>query len=169
MIFWRLTDPRSHSDKIKSYFALKGILIGGYTFIFFTLNYLSGRFFPLPEFILGKVFIYLGVMIYLVGFGVSVWAKISMGKSWGVPSEHNKLRQDKLITKGPFKYSRNPIYIGLLMILGGYGIALQSYFTFLVLIAVWYFWKSAIAEEELLEVNFKKDYIEYKKKVPRFF
>lgn len=92
-----------------------------------------------------------------------------MGKSWGMPASHDRLRQKKLITKGPFMYSRNPIYIGLIMVLAGYGLALQSIFTFLVLIPVYYFFVSAKKEEKLLEKKFKNEYMKYKKEVPRFF
>lgn len=169
IVFWKLTDPREFGEKVKSYFSAKGILIGIYTFIFLSLNYLSGRFFPLRYSPLDGTVTSLGVLTFICGFGLSIWAKVVMGKSWGIPAEHNKQRQDKLIKTGPFRYSRNPIYVGLIMMQIGYGIAVQSYFTFLAFIPIFYFWESSKKEEKLLEAHFRKDYLKYKKDVPRFF
>ena len=167
-IFWKLSDPRSRQEKVKSYFSLKGIFIGIYSFIFFGLNYLSGMFFPLPPSGFDDLIILVGLLVFIAGFSISIWAKLAMGKIWGVPAE---LRHDqnKLIKHGPFKYSRNPIYVGLIMVLIGYGLALQSWFTFLALVPIFYYVKSTEKEEELLEKHFKEEYLKYKKEVPRFF
>lgn len=169
LIFWKLTDPRPFKEKASSYFSIKGILIGVYTIIFFTLNYLSGVYLPLPKFGGDEILVWFGIITFFLGLGLSAWAKIIMGKSWGIPAEHNKVRQNQLIRNGPFRYSRNPIYVGLIMVLIGYGIAVQSYFTFLALVPIFYFRQSAKKEEILLEKIFKEEYLKYRKEVPELF
>lgn len=158
LIFWKLTDPRTKKEKLESYFSAKGILIGLYAFLFFLLNYLSGMFFPLPSSGFDELLTLVGLLIFLAGFVISIWAKVTMGKD-----------QNILIKHGPFKYSRNPIYVGLITVLIGYGLASQSYFTLLALIPIFYFLKSVEKEEHLLEKHFKEEYLKYKKEVPRFF
>lgn len=167
-IFWKLTDPRTFKEKLKSYFEVRSILIGLFSFFFVVLNYLSGVFFPLPYSNFEEVGLVLGILLYAGGMALSVWAKLTMREVWGVPAEHHIRRQDKLIKEGPFKFTRNPIYLGHIMLLLGYGFLLRSYFTFLVLIPIWYFYRSAKKEEKLLEKHFGKKYMEYREKVPRF-
>lgn len=167
-IFWKLTDPRSTKEKVKYFLSRKGVMDGLLMFTFFSLNYLSGAFFPLPYSGYDELLTFLGLLIFLAGFGISIWAKVSMGKVWGVPAEMRK-DQNKLVKNGPFKYSRNPIYVGLIMVMIGYGLALQSYFTFLALIPLFYFINSVEKEEKLLEKHFGQEYLKYKKEVPRFF
>ncbi len=168
-IFWKLTDPRPRAERLKLYTSKKGILIGLYGFSFLVLNYLSAYYFPMAGSGFDTQMAYLGIMIFLIGTSFAIWAKITMGKIWGMPSAHDHVRQNKLIKHGPFKYSRNPIYVGLIMALIGYGLALQSYFAFLALIPILYFHEAAKKEEILLEKFFKEEFLKYKKEVPRFF
>jgi protein-S-isoprenylcysteine O-methyltransferase Ste14 len=168
-IFWKLTDPRPAKTRLKDWLKPKSLLLGIFALVYFVLNYLSGLYFPLPPSVFDDIFLVLGIIIFTLGVVLSVWAKITMGKVWGIPAEHNLSRQNKLITTGPFHYTRNPIYVGLVMILIGYGLALQSYFTFLAVIPIFYFSRFVTEEEKILEDIFKHEYLEYKKKVPRFF
>lgn len=167
-IFWVSTDPRGVKERIKAYFQPKTILIAFFTAAFVLLNYLSGVYFPLPYSNFEGVGFMLGMFLYAFGIVLCIWAKLTMKKNWGMPGQHDVKRQNKLVNNGPFKYTRNPIYLGFTMFLLGYGFLLQSYFTFLVLIAIWYFYKSAGKEEKLLEKHFGKEYLEYKERVPRF-
>lgn len=169
MIFWKLTDPRSKDEKLADFKSLRVWAIGLFAFFFLVLNYLSGMYFPLPPSGFDDLINFLGILTFIAGFSLSVWAKLTMGKYWGTPVQHNHKRQDKLVRHGPFKYSRNPIYVGLVLVLAGYGLALQSIFTFLAIFPALYFYKSAIKEESNLERHFKEEYSKYKKEVPRFF
>lgn len=168
-IYWRLSDPRSGEEKKKYFFSKTGILITLFTFAFLLLNYLSAMYFPLPYSELGDLLGLTGLWIFLAGAGFSIWAKLTMGKLWNVPTGHDPRRQTKLIKNGPFKYSRNPIYVGLSLVLIGYALALQSYFTFLAIIPIIYFYKSTFKEEQTLERRFEEEFLKYKKEVPRFF
>lgn len=167
-LFWLLTDPRSVKARVTTCFQTKSILIGVFSMLFYATNYLSGRFFPLPSGTFDQLGQTLGLLLFFLGIGLSIWAKLTMKNIWGVPAEHHIKRQNKLVTNGPFQYTRNPIYIGLVMVLTGYGFAINSYFTFLVSIPIWYFYRSALKEEKLLEKHFGQKYLEYKKTVPLF-
>ena len=77
----------------------------------------------------------------------------------------------RIIMKSIYQYSRNPMYLGMIIFQIGLGLMLSmlhiSFFTVLTYFLFRYF---VIApEEKYLEQKFKQDYIEYKRKVRRWF
>lgn len=108
-----------------------------------------------------------GILMFVLGTILVFWAKNTMRQSWGVPGEHVD-KQDALVTKGPFAFSRNPIYVGFLLIYFGFAIAILSWLIILRIPLAIYFYKSAVTEEALLEKKFGKVYLAYKSRVPRF-
>jgi protein-S-isoprenylcysteine O-methyltransferase Ste14 len=128
---------------------------------------LAAIFTPLPQYALSWLFTVAGVSLYCAGFILAIWAKQVMSQSWGVPGVHMK-KQNKLVTTGPFSYSRNPIYLAFLMIYFGFTIAIQSWLIILRIPLAIYFYKSAKREEKNLENVFGKEYLTYKNRVPRF-
>jgi protein-S-isoprenylcysteine O-methyltransferase Ste14 len=77
----------------------------------------------------------------------------------------------KIVHQGPFRISRNPMYLALLLLMAGVGVftgsiwmclAVPALFIILDLVAV-------RPEEEYLERNFGGRYLEYKTKVRRWF
>ena len=75
-----------------------------------------------------------------------------------------------LITSGLFRISRNPVYLGMILILIGESILLGSLIPFLVsllfIIAI-EIWVIPI-EEKNLEKKFDKKYLDYKRKVRKW-
>src|SRR5208282_2074736 len=55
----------------------------------------------------------LGTVIFLSGLLLAIWARINLGKNWGTPMTERK--NPRLITSGPYKYVRHPIYTGILL------------------------------------------------------
>jgi len=75
-----------------------------------------------------------------------------------------------LIAKGPYRYSRNPLYISMTLILVGLWILLGSLSPVVVVpLFVWWISSRFIANEERhLEAQFGRTYLEYKTKVRRW-
>jgi len=75
-----------------------------------------------------------------------------------------------LITGGVFRVSRNPMYLGFLLILIGIGVFLGSLTPFLVIIAFAIFNDIVFirVEERMLEEKFGQVWQEYKRKVRRW-
>lgn len=165
-IFWRTTDPRPGKEVFKDYFSSKTLFILLCTWAFVGLSILSGLYFPLNFYGLDQLVVILGVISFASGFILCIWAKITMKHNWGVPAKLDKKRQKELITKGPFKFTRNPIYLGMSLLYIGYALSLRSTFSFLAIVPLYYFWTSAIKEEEILEKEFGEKYLQYKSKVP---
>ena len=79
-------------------------------------------------------------------------------------------RTSTLVTSGMYRVTRNPMYLGLLLLLIGWAILLGSLTPFLLLpLFVWVINSQQIQHEELvLEEKFGELYVEYKNKVRRW-
>jgi protein-S-isoprenylcysteine O-methyltransferase Ste14 len=78
-----------------------------------------------------------------------------------------------LIVTGPFAYTRNPLYLGNILIYLGIGVMSFAIFPYLQIIALLFFifqYHHIIkAEEEFLLGKYGDQYRHYKENVPRFF
>jgi protein-S-isoprenylcysteine O-methyltransferase Ste14 len=75
-----------------------------------------------------------------------------------------------LTTAGIYERMRNPMYVGLLLLTGGIGIALASDWTLALLLpmAIVLHYGVVLREERYLEMKFGEDYRRYKARVPRW-
>jgi protein-S-isoprenylcysteine O-methyltransferase Ste14 len=75
-----------------------------------------------------------------------------------------------LATTGIYERMRNPMYVGLLLLTGGIGIALASDWTLTLLIpmALVLHYGVVLREERYLEAKFGDEYRRYKARVPRW-
>ncbi|MHA1439238.1 MAG: methyltransferase family protein [Promethearchaeota archaeon] len=96
----------------------------------------------------------------------------SMLVSWGIHTLGTKNTsgiKDQFITQGPYRYTRNPQYLGDIVLFLGITIFANSLFlviTHLLLSLV--FVITPWAEESWLEEQYGEPYLEYKKHTPRF-
>jgi protein-S-isoprenylcysteine O-methyltransferase Ste14 len=88
-------------------------MIGFIAILLFAINpaWLSWASLPLPLWTR-----WLGVAIALLGFGVLQWAQNTLGKSWS--DTPRMIKEQSLITSGPYQFIRHPIYTAFLLILG---------------------------------------------------
>lgn len=75
-----------------------------------------------------------------------------------------------LITSGFFQYSRNPIYLGMILILLGVSISLNKLIIFIIPItfAFWIHFSFILKEEVMMREVYGDKYLEYSKKVRRW-
>ena len=57
-----------------------------------------------------------GVVIALLGFALLQWAQVTLGKSWS--DTPRMMKEQTLITSGPYRTIRHPIYTAFVLILG---------------------------------------------------
>lgn len=174
-LFWFFMDSRSIKERIKFYLFLQGnacsriIAIGLIIFIF--VKYINPNWMFSLRFeskLLEVIFSTAGMVLYSVGFVLCIWARITMHGAWA-PAEDKLAKHKKiLIVSGPFTFTRNPIYVGLLLIYSGFFISMKSYLIVIVLFVGWFFHKKILDEERTLEKDFGSDYLKYKSKVRRF-
>ena len=88
-----------------------------------------------------------------------------------IPLEKTGARTEPFIPEGPYRWVRNPMYSGVVMVVFGFGILLPSA-TVLIwgLVVTFYFLLFLIPlEQRELEALFGESYREYKKQVPVLF
>lgn len=85
-------------------------------------------------------------------------------------NEYNETLDEKysLITEGPYKYSRHPIYLFSIIFLVFNPVYTLFYLNFVIL-SIIYFYIGSIFEEKRMEQLFGDEYLSYKKNVPRIF
>jgi protein-S-isoprenylcysteine O-methyltransferase Ste14 len=104
----------------------------------------------------------IGLIIVLTGLLTAVWARVNLGRNWGMPMS---IKQDpELVTSGPYRYIRHPIYSGILLALIGTSLASSLVWLIVFAIAGIYFVYSAVEEEKLMIKQFPKVYPSYKSK-----
>src|SRR6516162_7739227 len=59
----------------------------------------------------------LGFVIFLSGLGLAVWARRYLGRNWGTPMSQKV--DPELVTSGPYRRVRHPIYSGIILALCG--------------------------------------------------
>jgi protein-S-isoprenylcysteine O-methyltransferase Ste14 len=101
-----------------------------------------------------------GTILFVAGLGLAVWARIYLGRNWGMPM--TKKEEPELVTSGPYRYVRHPIYSGLLLGVLGTALATNLYLLIALVIAGAYFLYCATVEERLMSDSFPAAYGQYK-------
>jgi protein-S-isoprenylcysteine O-methyltransferase Ste14 len=111
---------------------------------------------------------WVGFAFFLIGLAVSLWAvRAILAAGSHVPTWQPTLA---LATGGPYRLSRNPIYIGMLVLFFGVALMLTNPWMLLVMPAmIWVLQDAVIApEERFLERRFGAAYTDYARRVPRW-
>jgi len=107
--------------------------------------------------------------LWFIGTLIIIWCSVDMvHKGRGTPAHFDPPK--RLIIRGLYRYVRNPIYLGALLIQLGYIISFASgvmisYFLFFLLC---YHILIVFVEEPILKNTFGAEYDEYSKNVPRW-
>lgn len=123
---------------------------------------------PIPSGLVRNLFV-IGHGMFIAGVVVCVWARQAMGDSWAHGADYQVRPGQALITTGPFRFIRHPIYAGLLLIFLGLELALTSWLAILIVPLTILVLHQARAEEQLLLAAFGEQYCSYQKHTGRFF
>lgn len=113
-------------------------------------------------------FNFLGVLLIISGLALAKSVRNLFEKT--VTEIHTFKQPGKLVTAGPFRYTRNPIYLGFAIVLAGLSIVLGSLMPiagvllFIIIADRWYI----AFEEQNMERTFADEYRKYKRKVRRW-
>jgi protein-S-isoprenylcysteine O-methyltransferase Ste14 len=135
--------------------------------MFIVIAYFLGRFAPLP-FSAPPILHYLGLALAFVGFLLGIGALIEFRAARTTLDPHGSARQ--LVTSGIYRFTRNPIYLGFLLMV--IGLPLNSGLYWGIVLAPFYiFMMNRLIiqhEEAYLEKKFGKAYISYTARVRRW-
>lgn len=139
-------------------------------FIFAVFQYLLAKYLPVGEFNFfgSEVLMY---TMFGIGFLIMLGSFFQFFKK---KTTTNPLEPEKatiLVTQGIFKYTRNPMYLSLLLFLIGYALKLGNAFNSLLLVGFVYFMNhfQIKREEQALLKLFGKQYRLYSKATRRWF
>ena len=110
----------------------------------------------------------LGSVVVAVAFGFFLWAVFTLVS--GGASIPTSEPTDAIVIRGPFRFSRNPIYLAMVLLQVGVGIWTDSlwFIVFAFVLAVLLWWGVISREERYLERKFGNEYLLYKNKVRRW-
>lgn len=101
-----------------------------------------------------------GLVLLALGLGFAVWARVHIGRNWGTPMTEKT--DPELVTSGPYRLVRHPIYSGILAAGAGTALALSWVGFIVVALAGIHFIYSATVEERYMTREFPDAYPAYK-------
>lgn len=101
-----------------------------------------------------------GAVLATFGAIVAFAARLVIGRNWGIPGTRRS--ETELVTSGPYKVVRHPIYSGILLMMAGTAIGLAPIFWLATAAVAMYFVASARAEEAYMAKRFPYDYPPYR-------
>jgi len=102
-----------------------------------------------------------GLVLLVLGLGFAIWARVHIGRNWGTPMTQKE--DPELVTSGPYRLVRHPIYSGILV--AGVGTALTLNWLWLIAVGLAgvYLVYSATVEERYMTERFPDMYPAYKR------
>jgi protein-S-isoprenylcysteine O-methyltransferase Ste14 len=102
----------------------------------------------------------IGAVVFGSGIALAIWSRVQLGRNWGMPMTQKA--EPELVTSGPYRFVRHPIYSGLLA--GLLGTALVTNLIGLIIVAILgaYFYYCASVEEKNLTATFPTTYPAYR-------
>ena len=125
-------------------------------FLPMVVSWVYAVFLPLQ---LGTTWLYSGLLIYLFGIVFTIVAVLNFATS----------PKDKVITKGLYSFTRNPTYIGMILMQIGLGIACSSWLYLLLTVVLMILFNANLsAEERYCLYRYGNDYRKYRNRTSRW-
>jgi protein-S-isoprenylcysteine O-methyltransferase Ste14 len=102
-----------------------------------------------------------GLALFVLGLALAVWARVYIGRNWGMPMSRKV--DPELVTTGPYRAIRHPIYSGILLAMVGTAVAVGSSWLVVAAVLGAYFVYSAVMEERYMAGRFPGTYPAYKR------
>jgi protein-S-isoprenylcysteine O-methyltransferase Ste14 len=109
-----------------------------------------------------------GTVVLVSGIAVAVWGVITFWRQGTTVRPSGNA--SRLVTTGPYGFTRNPMYLGLALALAGIALRLGSVSPWMTVpLFVWVITRGFIrAEERMLAAKFPDAYGEYRRRVRRW-
>lgn len=108
----------------------------------------------------GPVLTGVGLALFFLGLALAIWARLYIGRNWGMPMTRKE--EPELVTTGPYRKVRHPIYTGIILAVLGTALATTLFGLIAVAVLSAYFIFSATREEAYLTEQFPDTYPAYK-------
>jgi protein-S-isoprenylcysteine O-methyltransferase Ste14 len=108
----------------------------------------------------GPVLAGIGLALWIAGLALAVWARLYLGRNWGMPMTRRE--EPDLVTTGPYRFIRHPIYSGIILAMIGTALAVSLFGLIVVAVVAAFFAYSASREERFLAEEFPATFPDYK-------
>jgi protein-S-isoprenylcysteine O-methyltransferase Ste14 len=110
----------------------------------------------------------IGLPIVVLALALFVWAVITMRNRGASIPTHTAT--DVIVAEGPYRFSRNPIYLAMVLLLAGLGFWANAvwFFAWAILAVVLLTFYVIKREERYLETKFGETYLTYKRRTRRW-
>ncbi|MFX1262196.1 MAG: methyltransferase family protein [Promethearchaeota archaeon] len=128
--------------------------------------------FTFPVDIIPQPYNLIGILFIPIGMLLIIWANYTLlyvGRL-SLRNREPMQRPETLVLAGPYRFSRNPLYLGCLVALFGLAVFLSSMVTAALLVLTYVVFRYVFIkrEETILEEEFGDEYREFKKRVRRW-
>jgi protein-S-isoprenylcysteine O-methyltransferase Ste14 len=109
-----------------------------------------------------------GIALGVLWLALAIWSVRTFRKAGTSP---NPTAPSKAIaTDGPYRFTRNPMYVGMMCLMIGLALTLNSVALLLTAVVAWFLLRYAVIapEERYLEAKFGQAYTDYKARVRRW-
>jgi len=128
--------------------------------------------FLFPPDIIPQPYNLIGILLIPVGFILIVWANYALLVTGKLSLRNREPMQkpENLVSSGPFRFSRNPLYLGALLAMFGLSVFWSSIVTAFFTILVFIIFRNLFIKKEeiILEEEFGDEYRDFKKRVNRW-
>ena len=109
-----------------------------------------------------------GITMIVAAFAIDIWAALVFRSQKTTIMPHQ--RSASLVTRGPFRFSRNPIYVGNLMVVAGLGMVLSNLWLLIAtpVLGLALHKLAILREERHLEALFGDQWRDYSTRVRRW-
>ena len=123
---------------------------------------------PTPIFGQGAA-VWPGLALVALGVGFAIWGRRTMQA--GGTNIDPTLPTTAIVTSGPFRFSRNPLYLALTLLYLGLTLAFNTWWGVVVLVPLLIIMHRGVVlrEERYLEKKFGQSYRQYRSTVRRYF
>jgi len=143
--------------------ALPPLLYGGAFIVVLVLRW----FWPM-RIVADSGLLWAGLGLVAIGVALASWGRRTMTAAG--TNVNPSLPATALVTSGPFRYSRNPLYVALTIVFLGLTLAVNTWWGVVVLIPLLAIMHRGVVrrEERYLEQKFGESYRKYRSKVRRY-
>lgn len=109
------------------------------------------------------------IVIAIAGFLIALWGRLTFASA-GAEIRPASRVNSTLVTGGPFRFTRNPMYLGIVILMIGLSLLIGTVAVFIA-DAVFLLWANFVSipyEEEKMERQFGDGYRAYKRRVRRW-
>jgi protein-S-isoprenylcysteine O-methyltransferase Ste14 len=104
----------------------------------------------------------IGVALSALGIAFAIWARVHLGRDWsGIPSMKEG---HELVTSGPYRFVRHPIYTGILLAIFGSALVGGVFWIIVFIVSCVTFLYRIPVEEGFMMQLFPNTYPDYKKR-----